>query len=641
MKLLISFLFICLFFLPPFIQPTTFYVNPFHPAASDSSEGINPDFPFRTIQKGINSAYQGDSVLIYPGTYNLSSRLLMINSGSEGQEIVFKAIGEVFIIFPDSISKGLEWDNTYNNYLVLDGFDISGSKAPVFIQGSYNKIINCTIHDSYRELGKGGDLISIAGGSHNYLAFNKFYNSAWNGIHVESRLITDGENGRADYNLIEFNECFDNPAHFGINFFPNNDTTQHALIGNTIRFNKIYNCNGGIYLRYFQDGFIYGNLIYNNFNNGIFLHYRQLSDSPYPFPANLMIYNNTLVNNTPYSTIRNAAFTNIELKNNIYVQNRNSATFSTSHTGGIISDYNVYYNPATTISVFWGDTNLTLSGIQALGQEINSFDEDPYLDSVFFFTDSSIALNNGTELNQPFHLDMNGNLRGQGPGWEIGAFEKVTSFNSRLSVRLFLEGAYNNGTMRNNINTLSLIPNSQPFNIAPWNYSGTEYNSTIPSNVVDWILVELRSDSIKVVKREACFLLVDGTITSSDLISPIYFDDMESDSFYVVIYHRNHLPVMSAQKIYLDMPVEPYDFTDSILKAYGNSSLADLGNGVFGLFAGDTDKSGVINTIDKNLINQNNLTAGYDNADTNMSGIVTAADKKFVNINNNKREFVP
>ena len=39
---------------------------------------------------------------------------------------------------------------------------------------------------------------------------------------------------------------------------------------------------------------------------------------------------------------------------------------------------------------------------------------------------------------------------------------------------------------------LPVIPLTQPYNGAPWNYTGTESVATIPAGVVDWVLPELR-----------------------------------------------------------------------------------------------------------------------------------------------------
>ncbi|MEZ5196864.1 MAG: hypothetical protein R2764_10800 [Bacteroidales bacterium] len=34
-----------------------------------------------------------------------------------------------------------------------------------------------------------------------------------------------------------------------------------------------------------------------------------------------------------------------------------------------------------------------------------------------------------------------------------------------------------------------LIPLQQPFNIEPWNYEGDETVASIPSDIVDWVLL--------------------------------------------------------------------------------------------------------------------------------------------------------
>lgn len=121
----------------------------------------------------------------------------------------------------------------------------------------------------------------------------------------------------------------------------------------------------------------------------------------------------------------------------------------------------------------------------------------------------------------------------------------------KLSVKIFLEGNYiSPNSMNNTLNTASYIPNNQPFNQAPWNYSGTEFASSIPSNIVDWILISLRIDvaaSAEIAKR-AGFLRTDGTVV--DLVGqmPLAFT-VNRGLYYIVVQHRNHLPVMSSAKV--------------------------------------------------------------------------------------------
>ena len=128
-----------------------------------------------------------------------------------------------------------------------------------------------------------------------------------------------------------------------------------------------------------------------------------------------------------------------------------------------------------------------------------------------------------------------------------------------LGLKVMLQGPYNSGTglMKTDLNTGSQIPSSQPFNTAPWNYNVVQ-TATPTSTSVDWVLVELRSDMNTVVGRRAGLLNNDGTVTLS--IDDINFPLVHSgESYYIVVWHRNHMPVMSA--IMQTVPVTSYDLT--------------------------------------------------------------------------------
>jgi hypothetical protein len=65
-----------------------------------------------------------------------------------------------------------------------------------------------------------------------------------------------------------------------------------------------------------------------------------------------------------------------------------------------------------------------------------------------------------------------------------------------VNLKSYLEGPYSGIEMGTILNISGYIPINQPYNTAPWNYTGTESVSSIPNaNVVDWILVELRETS--------------------------------------------------------------------------------------------------------------------------------------------------
>ena len=189
------------------------------------------------------------------------------------------------------------------------------------------------------------------------------------------------------------------------------------------------------------------------------------------------------------------------------------------------------------------------------------------------------------------------------------------------------------------------IPLSQPYNATPWNYSGTESVVSIPAGIVDWVLLELRSDLTTVVARRAAFLKSDGSLVDLDGASFVEFPGVNDGNYYVVIYHRNHLEIMTATAITLSSSPSEYNFSTVQTRAYkpnpSDEPMIDLGGGVFGIYSGDTNNSGIITAADKALINSFNLSEGYFNADTNFSGIVTAADKTLVNSNNLREIFVP
>jgi len=90
------------------------------------------------------------------------------------------------------------------------------------------------------------------------------------------------------------------------------------------------------------------------------------------------------------------------------------------------------------------------------------------------------------------------------------------------------------------------IPNTSPY------LEDSRSTPSIPTNAVDWVLVELRdkNDETKVISSKSGFLLQNKTIRDVDGINPISFT-LPEDDYYIVVKHRNHLPVMSANPVHL------------------------------------------------------------------------------------------
>ena len=125
--------------------------------------------------------------------------------------------------------------------------------------------------------------------------------------------------------------------------------------------------------------------------------------------------------------------------------------------------------------------------------------------------------------------------------------------NVFLNCKIFLDGPYNSGEMATTLLSQGVIPLTQPFNMPPWNYTVTESVISIPTDVVDWVLVELRTttEASSSVSKKVGFLKKDGNLYSLDGVSALDIWGVDAGDYYVVVYHRNHLSVMSASPVSL------------------------------------------------------------------------------------------
>ena len=168
--------------------------------------------------------------------------------------------------------------------------------------------------------------------------------------------------------------------------------------------------------------------------------------------------------------------------------------------------------------------------------------------------------------------------------------------NPELQVRVLLEGAYDSLTnlMRTDINPG--IPLNQPYYYPPWSYTGPENLSAVPSDMADWVLVELRNTPTgPAVDRTAGILREDGMILDAGLDGYIRFDGITAASpYYVVVYHRHHLPVMSNDPVMVPN-LALHDFSDTLNFppfGTGKKALSRLETGVYGLINGDVNNDG-------------------------------------------------
>ena len=212
-----------------------------------------------------------------------------------------------------------------------------------------------------------------------------------------------------------------------------------------------------------------------------------------------------------------------------------------------------------------------------------------------------------------------------------------------VTAQAILRGAWNGTTMNTNLSTSSIIPLSQPYTVAPFNYAGTESVGSIPNtNIVDWVLVEIRKPasgnapdaaSSTVTGRKAAFLLNNGNIVDLDgsttLSMPVY---KQGTGNYIAIRHRNHLGVLSKIAAATSTGISnDFRALANVYKSTSASSdpVTTLSSSTnFGLWTGDANGNGIINATDVNSVKLaiSNALGGYQRSDLNLNNAVNATD---------------
>jgi len=216
----------------------------------------------------------------------------------------------------------------------------------------------------------------------------------------------------------------------------------------------------------------------------------------------------------------------------------------------------------------------------------------------------------------------------------VSYFDGAVITGTLFNIKAFLEGPFNGATMNTTLNTDGYLPLAHPYSGAPWNYAGTENVAAIPNaNVVDWVILQVRetsgdastatSDSI--VAQQAAFILDDGSIVGLDGESEVLFPTIFTNDVYVVVYHRNHLSMMSSTAVPTVAGVYTYDFTTAQSQAYLNGQKVLTGG--FGMYAADGNGDGQISNLD--LFNVWILEVGllgYYGGDFDLNSFVQNAD---------------
>ncbi len=366
---------------------------------------------------------------------------------------------------------------------------------------------------------------------------------------------------------------------------------------------------------------------WNVYRNGAFIaNVNQMSyNDPQVLPDNQYSYSVTAVYSGDESVPANSQLINVDYPDNIIPENFNAvAEYNGVHLtwnqpSGCLNTlgYNIYRN-----GVKINDNPVTET--QYLDGDVLQDVYEYYITAVYYFGESGET--------DKLYIEV----------------DNTSAFN----LKVFLEGPFSGSEMITNLNSQNYLPTVQPYNVAPWNYKGYEVLPASPaSNIVDWVLVELRLSAGDVstatpdstIDIRAGLLLKNGNITGTDGISPIRLAAVPGN-LYVVVWHRNHPGIISKNPVSGFNGVYNYDFSTGINQVYkGEYVMKDMGNGIWAVASGDGSSDIKIDNTDKNDIWVEQFgSTGYLNGDFNLDGVVDDTDKIYYwNINSGKNGFVP
>jgi len=195
-----------------------------------------------------------------------------------------------------------------------------------------------------------------------------------------------------------------------------------------------------------------------------------------------------------------------------------------------------------------------------------------------------------------------------------------------IDIKVMLAAAWNdaNNNMDKTIN--SRIPLADP-------YTGVDVTvSSIPTDAVDWVKVELRNSGnhATVTNTYAKFVDQDGQIIEEDG-SNMKITGAVLGSYFVAVHHRNHLGVVSASTV--ELASSPaVNFSNLQARAWqsgaSNAAMKEVESGVFGLWDGNAngDASIVYNGGSSDRVEILDAVGGVTEMSTVISGVYSGND---------------
>ncbi len=375
---------------------------------SDQTPGWNTDFANNqvVIHNSTDAMYQR-ALYFKRGYYEFDG---VTGSGKSGYGILVTTddsviptpgLGRVWLVFLDRVNHVTFKHIKFKGYTLEEATKVNISDQVNLVR-SWGSVSNITLQFCYLKDATGPVFISSDG----WLIENCYFKDTWGGgpanSHGETINIYPSDNHVIRYNI------FDNAV---------NST------GGIVAHGQLF--YGGAYLNGVNNVEIYGNVFFKGSGSVLI----GTADSACSIGMNnWKIYNNTIVDVSSriYVPIRTDCQTvpeyentwpasGWEVKNNLFYGGGGAQTET-----GVTYAYNYYNNMANEAAI---PNNCTRSCIKSNESTSNLFYD--YASNDFRLNASSEAFNAGTDLGEPYNIDVIGIPRPQGKGsrWDIGAYE--------------------------------------------------------------------------------------------------------------------------------------------------------------------------------------------------------------------------
>lgn len=247
--------------------------------------------------------------------------------------------------------------------------------------------------------------------------------------------------------------------------------------------------------------------------------------------------------------------------------------------------------------------------------------------------------------------DVPGRIMGKQIGMDGFVFSD-SIFNGNkalLSLKAMLEGPYDGTSeMSSALSDDGKLEDTDPYGLGI-TASAVVMNQTGLATPVDWLKIELRNgeDSTQIMGTTAALIQRDGNIISANGNTTLALDVATAASYYVVLFHYNHLGVMSATPLNLLTTAAYIDFSDPATEVYTKGGVAlKNDNGTMVLWSGDANGDGSVNAVDKNSFwrveEGQAFQYGISTSDFNLDGLINPTDANSLwRKNNSQVEQLP